>query len=260
MSFGSRRERLARSAAAAVAVAVALSGCVAAAPSGDGSWPAPSNGARLVALEESHDFGTVESGPIVQHRFRLKNVGTETVYVGSVSAPCGCTAVLASSQYLAPGEEGGVEVALDTYRLSGEQSKTVVVRSNDAIRPDLTLTLHGSVATDVSAAPRRLYLGRLPAGAVVSRHVDVLVKRPDVRITGVRAESNRFLVETSPLDDGSGLRLRVTLLPSAPAGTFDDVVVVSSDSPRQPELKIPVLGTLESYGAYARHGGDYGAP
>jgi len=243
-----------------VLASVALAGCVAAAPATDVGWMGHASGARLVALADSHDFGSVESGPIVQHRFRLKNVGTETVYVESVKAPCGCTAVLASSQYLAPGEEGGVEVALDTYRLSGEQSKTVVVKSNDPVRPEMTLTLHGTVATDVSAAPGRLYLGRLPAGAVVSRHVDVLVKRPDVRITGVRAESSRFLVETSPLDEGSGLRLRVTLLPTAPVGTFDDVVVVSSDSPRQPELTIPVLGTLERNGMYARRGGDYGAP
>jgi len=255
---GGRRGRAARLLGLFVTAAVA-SGCVAT-QSYDGALSGQASGARLVAIADSHDFGTVQNGPIVQHRFRLKNVGSETVVVDSVGAPCGCTAVLASSQYLAPGEEGGVEVALDTYRLSGEQSKTVVVRSNDPVRPELTLTLHGTVATDVTAAPRRLYLGRLPAGAVVSRHVDVLVKRPDVRITGVRADSSRFLVETSPLDEGKGVRVRITLLPNAPAGTFDDVVVVSSDSPRQPELAIPVLGTLERNGVYARRGGSTGAP
>ncbi len=240
--------RVARLGAVGVAL-LALSGCAATAPGG-GSWPSAS-GARLVALEPSHDFGTVESGPVVQHAFPLKNLGTETVYIESVSAPCGCTAALLSSAYLAPGEEGRVQVSLDTYGLSGEQSKTVVVRSNDPTNPELTLTLHGTVQTDVSANPRRLYFGRLPAGAVVSRHVDVLVKHPDVQITDVHAESSRFFVQTAPLEEGRGVRVRVTLLPGAPPGTFDDPLIVTSNSQRQPRLVIPVLGTLERNGVYA---------
>lgn len=249
---GSRVVRL-----GAVGIAlIALAGCAATAPGG-GSWPPSASGARLVAVEQNHDFGTVESGPIVEHAFPVRNLGTETVYISSVSAPCGCTAALLSSAYLAPGEEGRVQVSFDTYGLSGEQSKTVVVRSNDPTNPELTLTLHGTVATDVSATPRRLYLGRLPAGAVVSRHVDVLVKSPDVHITDVHTESSRFFVQTAPLDEGHGVRVRVTLLPGAPPGTFDDPLVVTSDSPRQPRLVIPVLGTLERNGMYA--GRDVGA-
>jgi hypothetical protein len=90
----------------------------------------------------------------------------------------------------------------------------------------------------------------------VSRHVDVKLA-PDVRVTGVRTESSRFMVETAPLDPaGSGVRLRVTLLPTAQAGAFDDRIVVATTSPRQPEIAIPVLGTIEGHSLYAGAGGE----
>ena len=241
--------------AALVLGVAALSGC-AAATHAPGTLPPPS-GVQLVALDDDHDFGTVESGPSVSHTFRLKNLGPETIRITSVTAACGCTAVLASTPTLAPGEEGGVEVALDTYKLSGPQAKTVTVHSSDVVRPELVLTVHGDVVTDLRTAPSRLYLGRLPAGAVVSQHIDVVTK-PDVQITGVTTESSRLQVQTAPLDPPQqGVRVRVTLLPTASTGTFDDRIVVSSTSPRQPTLTIPVLGTIESQQQYARHrGGD----
>lgn len=225
-------------------------GCAATAPGGE---LVPPSGVQLIALEDTHDFGTVESGPVVTHTFKLKNLGPNTIDITSVTGACGCTAVLASTSTLAPGEEGGVEVALDTYKLAGPQSKTVTVRSNDVVRPELVLTMHGTVATDVKVAPGRLYLGRLPAGAVVSQHVDVEVARPDVEITSVSSDSERLSVQTSPLDPPQrGVRVRVTLLPTARTGAFDDRVVVATTSPRQPTVAIPVLGTIESQQVYAR--------
>lgn len=253
---GRGNERKIRKRGVAFAFGLAtLSGCAATAYE-HGALPPPS-GVQLVALQEDYDFGTVESGPVVGHTFRLKNLGPDTIDITSVTPACGCTAVLASTPRLGPGEEGGVEVALDTYKLSGSQAKTVIVRSSDVVRPELVLTVHGTVANDLKAAPSRVYMGRLPAGAVVSQHIDVETK-PNVEITSVASESNRLQVQTTPLDPPQrGVRVRVTLLPSAATGTFDDRIVISSTSTRQPTVTIPVLGTIESQQQYARHrGGD----
>jgi len=232
-----------------LAALLATSGCVATATQPDAY--SAGGGARLVALEQEHDFGAVANGPVVTHVFRLKNLGPEAIHIASVTGACGCTAILASSSSLAAGEEGAVEVALDTYRLTGEQAKSVVVHSDDPIRPQLTLTLHGSVSTQVSARPSRVYLGRLPVGAVVSQHVDVQLA-PDVQVTQVSSESVRFTLETTPLEAPShGVRVRVTLLPTAQAGAFDDRIVIATTSERQPQITIPVLGTLERGSLYA---------
>lgn len=244
---------------AGLAALASLSSCVAA-ESSQGMLVPPS-GVQLVALQDDHDFGTVDSGPVVTHTFKLKNHGPDTIDIRSVSGACGCTAILASTPTLAPGQEGGVEVALDTYKLSGEQSKTVTVHSSDPVRPELALTLHGFVANDLRAAPSRLYLGRLPVGAVVSQHVDVELARPDVQITDVKLEGSRLSLQTTPLDPPqNGMRVRVTLLPTASTGTFDDRIVISTTSTRQPTVTIPVLGAIERQAIYARHRGDTGAP
>ncbi|HEY8516540.1 MAG TPA: DUF1573 domain-containing protein [Candidatus Binatia bacterium] len=235
----------------AIATLLALGGC-AATSSPQGTYLPPPSGVHLLALEEQYDFGAVESGPPVRHVFRLKNIGPEVIEIQSVSGDCGCTAVLASNRFLAPGEEAAIDVTLDTYRLSGPQVKVVGVRSSDPVRPELTLKLRGTVQTPVRAQPDRLYLGRVPVGAVVSRHVDVQLP-PDVQVTSVRSDSPRFTIQTSPLDGGTnGLRVRVTLLPNGQVGAFDDRIVITTSSPRQPELTIPVLGAIEGRPIYAR--------
>jgi hypothetical protein len=250
MGTVTRKGRAGAPAVALAALAATLAGCAATAPTP--GTTVPPTGVELVALQDHYDFGTVQNGPVVSHTFKLKNYGPDTISIKEVRSACGCTAVLASTRELAAGEEGGVEVALDTYKLSGEQSKRILVESSDPIRPELPLLLHGVVATDVHAAPARLYLGHLSAGAVVSEHVDVTLA-PDVQVTGVTTESGRFSLATSPLGPPEhGVRVRVTLRPTATTGTFDDRIIVSSTSPRQPTITIPVLGAIERQEVYAR--------
>ena len=74
------------------------------------------------------------------------------------------------------------------------------------------------------------------------------------------SDSERIAVESTPLDPPQhGVRVRVTLLPTATTGTFDDRIVVSSTSPRQPQITIPVLGAIERQELYARHRNDTGS-
>src|SRR5258707_5372777 len=77
------------------AIAGVLSGCVAAAPTRGST--APPSGVELVALEDSHDFGTVDNGPVVSRTFKLKNYGPDTIRIKSVKTACGWTARLAST-------------------------------------------------------------------------------------------------------------------------------------------------------------------
>jgi uncharacterized protein DUF1573 len=204
------------------------------------------SGPHIAAAEPDHDFGSVEQGFIVEHRFEVVNQGDQALDIKSVKSSCGCSATLESSKTLAPGERGWVEASLDTVRLSGPQVKAVRVKTNDPVQPELTLTLHGTVLADVVADPRQVFFGRVERGEVATSVVNVSLRQPELTITGVKAESGRVAVRSEPLEAPEiGVRLVVTLRPSRASGRINDRILVTTTSGRQPVIAIPVLASVE---------------
>ncbi|HZR84134.1 MAG TPA: DUF1573 domain-containing protein [Candidatus Binatia bacterium] len=236
-----------RSALAAVSllgVVAALAGC--AARQAGGGAASLGGGPRALVREPSHDFGTVEPGALVLHRFEIANVGDQPLDILSVKASCGCTASVLSDRTVYPGQSGAVELALDTSQLSGRQSKAVYVATSDPGVSEIALVLYGEVVTDVSVEPRRVFLGRIAPGDVATSVVNVVVHRDDVAITDVKSESGQVAVSVAPLDPPErGMRLVVTPRTNGEPGPFSDRVVVRTTSSRQPKIAIPVLVSVE---------------
>ena len=96
--------------------------------------------------QTNHDFGQIPQGETVRHTFRFKNTGDEPLRLTRVKASCGCTTPSYSSEPIAPGEEGFIEVAFNSRGRSGPQRKTVVVTGN--FEPvNMILRFQGEVVT-----------------------------------------------------------------------------------------------------------------
>ncbi len=80
--------------------------------------------------ETDHDFGVVEEGPTVSHTFKFKNTGSVPLKLTYVKASCGCTTPKWSTEEVAPGAEGIIEVAFNTRGRVGIQQKSVTVAGN----------------------------------------------------------------------------------------------------------------------------------
>jgi uncharacterized protein (TIGR03067 family) len=99
-----------------------------------------SDGGRAQFFEEtSKDFGTVEKGEVVKHRFILTNPCNVPLDITAVRSSCGCLTASTSKNTLGPNETGYVEVALDSARFSGEKTVEVLV--------DFALAAHEATAT-----------------------------------------------------------------------------------------------------------------
>ena len=90
---------------------------------------------------ETHNFGRVAGGQLLEYSFDFTNVGTEELVIQRISPPWGCTTAVAGSSRLKPGESGSIKVRVDFGYRIGTIVKTVVVYSNDPERPKVTLTL-----------------------------------------------------------------------------------------------------------------------
>ncbi|PIE86324.1 MAG: hypothetical protein CSA05_01180 [Bacteroidia bacterium] len=80
--------------------------------------------------ESTFDFGEINQGEVVVHKFLYKNKGNANLIITKVDASCGCTAMNFNDTPLPPGKESFIEVEFNTRGKKGSQYKTVTVYSN----------------------------------------------------------------------------------------------------------------------------------
>jgi hypothetical protein len=100
---------------------------------------------KLYFAETQHDFGSVNSGQVVDYTFKFKNTGKSTLEIKDIKTSCGCTAAIASSKKLESGQEGTLRVELDTKDREGKMSRNVTIQSNDPEEPDKVLIIFADV-------------------------------------------------------------------------------------------------------------------
>ncbi|MFT4834012.1 MAG: hypothetical protein ACI83W_002122 [Marinoscillum sp.] len=80
--------------------------------------------------EETHDFGTIKEGEVVEHLFKFKNTGDAPLIISSATASCGCTVPVWPKEPVAVGEEGEIQVRFNSKGKPGIQNKTVTITAN----------------------------------------------------------------------------------------------------------------------------------
>lgn len=98
---------------------------------------------HMIFAESFFDFGTVVEGDIVKHTFRFRNDGAGKVRIVKTETSCGCTTATGALKEYAPGEQGEMEVVVDTKGKKGIIVKTVTVmmENNEAATAELSLTM-----------------------------------------------------------------------------------------------------------------------
>jgi hypothetical protein len=96
----------------------------------------------LEFTEVVHDFGTVIEGPDAKCVFTFVNKGTEPIIIQKAQPSCGCTVPSFSSDPVAPGATGKIDVAYHTQGKPNAFSKSITVVSNAGTK---MLTIKGTV-------------------------------------------------------------------------------------------------------------------
>jgi len=97
--------------------------------SGDGTMDTM-NLPKIRFSESRFDFGTVDEGAIVTHRFSFQNVGKEPLIISKGASTCGCTVPEFPRTPIAPGDTSSVKVVFNTDNKSGPQKKPVTLTAN----------------------------------------------------------------------------------------------------------------------------------
>jgi uncharacterized protein (TIGR03067 family) len=102
----------------------------------------------------SHDFGTVPPGAQLRHRFILKNIYKVPLEITGIRASCGCAMFAHTTKAIGPGEEGGIDVTLDTRRFRGPKTVSIYVTVGPVFVSTATLRITANVsAKEVASMP-----------------------------------------------------------------------------------------------------------
>lgn len=227
-----------------VAVFFALTACAPFLCRADDSLPKP----KVKIDEPVFDFGTVSQGTKISHDFVIRNLGNADLNIHRIVPACGCTAATVGKDLIEPGKSDAIKVELDTSDFSGEKVKLVRVFTSDMDDPSTTLTLKGTIESDLKLEPARISFNavtRGPALASEKRQVHVSVKpTAGLEISDVKSFSKLIKVKvlTNTKHDAT---FEVSLDPTAPVGELRDRLVVNLKGAKEMSVNVPVFAQID---------------
>lgn len=230
-------------------------------PAGVAAPAANAAGPEITSGKPKFDFGNVDEGPDIIHKFVIHNRGKGVLKISNVSTSCGCTAAVitkfgASDQAatlpveIPPGGKGVVKATYHTNGRPGHATKIITVTSNDTVHPSFQLQLDMTVVREVDTQPDRLYLYGLKHGDPHSSTIKVLGK-PGKALQVLSATSaNNVVTITSvapyedPQDHRTGATIQVDVPTTLPIGNFNDNILIKTNDPKKPDANVPVMGEI----------------
>lgn len=195
----------------------------------------------------TYDFGTVREGTRVEHNFPFSNRGQAPLEIKKVQAACGCTAAVPQSSIVQPGSSSELYASFDTTGFEGPKVKTIRVYTNDPNHPTALITMRGTVQTDVSVDPPRVFFGDVRRGTKQTAEVFVLGENGvSIELTQAGNPNLAAAASDAVKNGKKGKKLQITLLDTAPVGVFRDSVALKTSSGSRPTVLIPVTARIES--------------
>jgi len=212
------------------------------------------NGPKIKFDSESHNFGKVEQGKVLNHVFKYSNEGDATLVINNVRTTCGCTAALVSGKKLNPGKNGVIKVSFDTTGYGGNTSKYIYVETNDTETPLKQLTISASI--DVPPAPQlELDSYTIDVGLVLeSEGIEWTTKITNsgeleltVEMSNTSGDAEFFQGSgkaTFPLRlaAGKSTELTIKIPPRQKTGSLREYIMVKSNDQRRPSLSLYMTG------------------
>ena len=200
------------------------------------------------------NFGRAGEGEAVEKKFLIRNAGDEDLLIQRIVPSCtSCTVINVSTNRLAPGEGLTIPVRLTLGGFQGMITKTVTIETNDPATPRFLLAIKGEVVSDIILRPAVLAFGQLNEGVPDEREVSIKAGEGHaLNITGVECAQDIFKPELVVDEPGSSYRVKVRFDGTRFAedrmlvrGRMADMLVIRTDSPGRPVVKVGIQGLLQ---------------
>jgi len=222
--------------------------------------------AKIAFSESQHDFGTIEEvDGSVKHTFEVYNISTDTLFLESVRASCGCTTPFWSKEGILPGDTGRIEVAYNPLNRPGKFDKSVTVKSS--LQPTVkilkiegyvnpkSLSVEENYPSEIGAIrfkSKFLNFGTITTKEAVTKTFDIYNQSKDtVRFLdrSVNGEFLRVKVLPTELAPNEKAEIVVTYAPKmrGDLGFLNDQLVMFTDEVAHSNKSLNVIATVLEY-------------
>ncbi|MEM9588527.1 MAG: DUF1573 domain-containing protein [Planctomycetota bacterium] len=223
----------------AVGLATLLSGGTASANWADQAFPV-----------KTHNFGTVAVSSKTEFRFPIRNPLNQPMHIRTVRASCGCTTPIVETPTIQPGGEGSLLARFNTPTFRGKKGATLTVVIDKPYYAEVRLRVDGYIRSDMVFHPGAIEFGSVDQGQFNEKTATVYYAgRSTWKILGVQANQpwiKGTAIETTRGGGRVNYSIQVTLDPSAPAGFFQDELVVTTNDRSMPRVPLRISGRIES--------------
>ncbi len=196
----------------------------------------------------SFDFGNIFRGATAQRKIALKNTGDSTLILGKVEASCGCTGAIVSSDHIAPGSTGTLEITFNSRNFTGPVSKTVTINSNASESPRAVVSFTATVLEEITIAPSQIWFRDVERGKEATSTLAVKnVGKAPFSITGFETNLNgfRLAVPKGEIKPGESDTLVARLVTDAATPIISSHMMLKTSNPRQKEIYVPIIANVK---------------
>lgn len=203
------------------------------------------------------DFGVVAKGSEAKYRLKLTNKYPDPVHIADVRTKCSCATVKASTNTLAPGEEGYIEIVFDTTKFDRHKDTTMTVVFDRPQHAEVLIPIKAYINPDVSLTPGAIDFGAVAKGASTQRKVAITYNgRQGTAIQSLINKNKLLKAQLQEVGRNGPMiyyDLAVTLDPATPEGDLRDQMTLVTNDPVTPHISVLVEGRVEApYGVITK--------
>jgi hypothetical protein len=193
--------------------------------------------------------GEVKCGPALAHAFELTNRGAGTLTITKVEASCGCLRQSLTSGVLLPGETAKLTIEVNTLTQPAGQNRWQITAGYKVESPnapaqlgEILLQITANLTREIIVTPPQLGFSTTTGASQTLTITDKRLK--PLKVLKAATSSPYLLAEVGPrvdaADGAHNQSVSVKLLEQAPTGHRDETVILTTDDPDYPELRVPV--------------------
>ena len=232
---------------------------------GDLPYPAAANpdGPHPLAVVDGDTtlhFGLAAQQAKIEKDWVIRNEGKADLVLTKGPPACSCTVADFENGKdtitLKPGQQTTHHLTFHTNEIDGVYRKSATVDTNDPAHPVLEFAAEGMVRPSVVLYPPEPTINFLDISNDRDDHRAGVAlyspDRPDIKITDIISSTDRIVVSHEPMAEEDckelkiqqGHRIEIHLSSAMPLGAFREEVIVKTDHPKRPEVRLTVTGRM----------------
>ena len=195
-----------------------------------------------------HDFGTVAVAAKTEFRFPVQNDSNRPIHIRTVRASCGCTTPIVESKTIQPNQTSYIRARFNTDTFKGKRGANLTVVIDRPVYTEVRLRVDGYIRSDMVFHPGSVEFESVSGSEPTTRTVKVLYAgRKNWQIMKIESPNSWLATSFKEINRGRGridYEVAVTLKADAPAGFFQDELIVHTNDSEMPRVPLRVSGEV----------------